>query len=175
MSELFSAFAQFIGENEDLDARYVGAKLGMDSAGFEISKGAVDQLQTRLGDYLNSKLFRQWLVEFFTESSHQDLSDYSLREDTMDANTFEAELRSGASLVKPEYVKFAITTFTNGGFCLGFDNHSFAIVEDAFPLVQTLMKEQSVDLATYPNILNQLDTNKLIIELYNHLALEFTS
>ena len=66
MSELFSGFAQYIGEKEDLDTRYVGAGLGLDSSGFEISNGAVDHLKTRLEDYLGSKLFTQWLVEFFT-------------------------------------------------------------------------------------------------------------
>ena len=175
MSELFSGFAKYIGEIEDLDTRYVGAGLGLDSSGFEISNGAVDYLKTRLEDYLGSKLFTQWLVEFFTESSHEDLSYYSTREDVLNAEEFDIELHQGASLIKPEYVKFAITTFENGGFCLGFDNHSFGVNEAAFPVLQTLMKEQPVDLATYPNVLDQIETRKLVIELYNHGALEFTS
>jgi hypothetical protein len=63
----------------------------------------------------------------------------------------------------------------NGGLCLGFDNHSFAVNEAAFPVLQTLMKEQPVDLETYPYVLDQIETRKLVIELYNHGALEFTS
>ena len=175
MSELFSGFAQYIGEHEDLDSRYVGAGLGLDSAGFEISNGAVDHLQTRLGDYLNSKLFTQWLVEFFTESSHEDLSDYSPREDVLDAEAFNIELRQGARLVKPEYVKFVVTTFENGGFCLGFNSHSFAIDEAVFPVVQRLMKEQVICLSTSPDILGHIATRELVFALYNHQALEFTS
>jgi 50S ribosomal protein L16 3-hydroxylase len=175
MSQLFSAFAQYIGEHESLDTRYTGSGLGIESAGFEIGHGAVDHLQSRLGDYLNRKLFTQWLVEFFTESSHQDLNGYSLREDEMGENTFDTELRLGSSLKKPEYAKFVITTFENGGFCLGFDSHSFVMDENAFPVIQTLMKEQPINLSTYPNMLDQLNTRKLLIKLYNHYALEFTS
>ena len=175
MSELFSAFAQYISEKEGLDTRYVGTGLSIDSAGFEIGKDAVGHLQSRLGNYLNSKLFSKWLVEFFTESSHQDLNGYILREDEMDADTFDTALRSGSSLNKPEYVKFVITTFESGGFCLGFDSHSFAMDETVFPLIKTLMKEQPVNLSTYPNMLYQLDIHKLVLELYNHHALEFSS
>ena len=174
MSELFSAFAQYIGENKDLDNRYMGTGLGIDSAGFEISRGAVDHLQSQFGGYLNSKVFTQWLVEFFTESSHQDLNDYILRDNVMDADTFGTELRLGKSLNKPEYVKFVITTFKNGRFCLGFDSHSFAVDETVFPVIQTLMKEQPINLLTYPKVLGEPDTRKLLIELYNHHALEFT-
>ena len=129
----------------------------------------------RRGDYLNSKLFNRWLVEFFTESSHQDLNGYSPREDEMGEEAFDTELRLGSSLKKPEYVKFAITTFKNGGFCLGFDSHSFAVNETVFPVIQTLMKEQLINLLTYPNMLDQPDIHKLLMELYNHHALEFTS
>jgi 50S ribosomal protein L16 3-hydroxylase len=175
MSELYSAFAQYISEKEDLDTRFVGIGLGIDSAGFEIGHGAVDHLQSRLGDYLNGDLFAQWLVEFFTESSHQDLNGYNLREDYMGAETFDTELRLGSCLKKPEYVKFVITTFENGRFCLGFDSHSFVMDESTFPVIRSLMKEETINLSTYPMILGQSDTRKLLMELYNHHGLEFTS
>jgi 50S ribosomal protein L16 3-hydroxylase len=175
MSQLFSAFAEYIGGNESLDTRYVGTGLDINSAGFEISHGAIDHLHLRLEDYLKSKLFTQWLVEFFTESSHPELNDYSLREDKIDGKSFDTALRSGSSLNKPDYVKFVITTFENGGFCLGFDTHSFALDETAFPLIQKLMKEQPINLSAFPHMLCQLDIRELVMELYNHQALEFTS
>ncbi len=175
MSEMFSAFAQYIGEKENLDTRYLGEGLSIESAGFEISHVAVNHLQSQLGDYLNSKLFTQWLVEFFTESSHHDLHIYNLREDQMDVASFDKELRLGSSLKKPEYVKFVITKFESGGFCLGFDSHSFTVSESVFPMIKTLMKEQPINLLTYPNMLDQLDTRKLVMELFNHNALEFIS
>ena len=115
------------------------------------------------------------LVEFFTESSHEDLNGYNLRENPMSVEKFDTELRLGSSLKKPEYAKFAITKLKNGGFCLGFDTHSFAVDKTAFPVIQALMKEQPINLSTYPNMLKQLDIHKLVMELYNHHALEFTS
>lgn len=173
LSQLFSAYGQYLSELDDADPRYVGDGLSSDSAGGTIADSAVDTLRADLAAQLGSKDFAQWLVEFFTESSHEDFGAYTEREDALPADAFAAQLREGATLVKPQYVKFAITHSADGAFYLGFDNHSFTLNEGLLPLVQGLMQGGAVDAASQPQLLAKPAVVEFLRELYNHQALEF--
>ncbi|MCZ4281338.1 cupin domain-containing protein [Kiloniella laminariae] len=173
LSELFSGYAQYLAEFEDLDQRYVGAGLDEGSAGFMLDRSAVDSLRQSFAAPLASEDFTQWLVEFFTASSHEDFGDYSEREEMLYDDEFEGELKDGASLIKPEYVKFAITAAAEGGFALGFDSQSFSLDEKLFPLVQMFMKEELVNSKSYPDLFEHPAYLEFLLELYNHQALEF--
>jgi len=174
LSELFIGYGQYLSGSEDLDQRYVGDGLDADSAGFSIDNAAVDNLRNRFSEQLGTMDFNQWLVEFFTESSHDDFGNYSLREEALSDDQFEAELECGKGLVKPEYVKFALTASCSGKFCLGFDQQSYVIAEHLRPVVQKLMKEEAVDLKTLLQMFDQTGGLGLLLELYNHQALEFS-
>jgi len=167
-SELLSSYGQYLAECEDSDQRYVGEGLDIQSAGFDISPATVGTLQDTLVKQLKGKNFTTWLVEFFTESSHEDFGAYTEREDTLSAAAFKVALEDGASLIKPAYVKFAITGSADGGFVLGFDSQSFTCGSDLMPLVRALMGEQAVDARAFSEHL------EFLRELYNHQALEFT-
>jgi len=173
VSELFSGYSQYLSEFDDLDQRYVGAGLGINSSGFNLSTDAVSNIRRAFETHLNSDHFIQWLVEFFTESSHEDFGVYSEREEMFFDDEFEGELREGASLIKPGYVKFAITATSAGGFCLGFDSQSFSLDERLFPLIQKFMKEEVVNSKTYPELFTEPAYLEFLLELYNHQALEF--
>jgi len=175
LSELFIGYGQYLSGSEDLDQRYVGDELDADSAGFSIDNAAVDNLRDRFSRQLNTMDFNQWLVEFFTESSHDDFGTYSLREDALDDDQFRSELEKGTGLVKPEYVKFALTASSTGKFCLGFDRQSFVIAERLRPMIQKLMDEEIVDLKTLHQMFDHADCFGLLLELYNHQALEFSA
>ncbi|MFD2204734.1 cupin domain-containing protein [Kiloniella antarctica] len=172
-SDLFSAYSQYLSEFEDLDQRYVGAGLDIDSSGFTMSESAVGDIRNIFDIQLRSDNFTQWLVEFFTESSHEDFGNYSEREEMLYDDEFEGELQEGASLIKPEYVKFAITTSSTGGFCLGFDSQSFTLDERLFPLIKMFMKEEVVNSKSYPDLFAEPAYLEFLLELYNHQALEF--
>jgi len=175
LSELFIGYGQYLSESEDIDQRYVGDGLDVDSAGFSISNAAVDNLRERFSGHLNTLDFNQWLVEFFTESSHDDFGNYILREDTLTDDQFKAELEKGFGVFKPEYVKFALTTSTSGKFCLGFDRQSFVIAEPLRPVIQKLMNEEIVALKTLHQMFDHPDCLELLLELYNHQALELSA
>ena len=170
MSELFSGYGQYLSECEDLDQRYVGADLTTDSSGFTLSTPAVDNVRAHLSDRINAKDFAQWLVEFFTESTHEDFGSYTEREELFSVEALRLDLENGARLIKPPYVKFALTASLTGGFFLGFDCHSFVLDEKLLPLVQGLMKEEPVNAENSPELLDHIE---FIAELYNHDALEF--
>jgi len=174
LSELYSGYAQYLAEIEGADDRYVGAGLLSDSAGFAISPSAVESLRDTLAQPLNAKDFSQWLVEFFTESSHEDLATYTERDEPLETEALKAQLQAGAGLYKPPYVKFAVTTPHAGTFCLGVDNHSFVLDEGLLPLVQDLMNEQTVTAASHPALVEHDPTLAWVGELHNHEALEFT-
>lgn len=170
ISELLSGYGQYLSEHEERDPRYVGKDLNIESSGFMLSPPAANNLRDHMQAHLNADGFHQWLVEFFTQSTHDDFGLYTEREDVLTLEDFSAALNDGACLIKPRFVKFAITAAPSGGFLLGFDHHSFTLDERLFPLMQSLMKEQSLSTANCPDLLDHLD---FALELYNHEALEF--
>ncbi len=171
MSELFIGYGQYLSELEDRDQRYVGAGLSDDSASFAISSAALGDVRDCFSKHLKAKDFEQWLVEFFTESSHEDFGNYAEREDTLDADAFEAALKDGASLIKPPYVKFAITSPADGRFCLGFDARSFTLDEGLLSVVEMFAAEGTVSGSI---LFEHPATLEFLLELYNHQALEFS-
>jgi 50S ribosomal protein L16 3-hydroxylase len=173
VSELLSGYAQSLAEREDLDQRYVGAGLDSQSAGFLISPAATQAVQERLIGQIQSHSFSQWLAEFFTESSHENFGDYSEREDPLERQEFVQALQQGASLIKPEYVKFAITQGSDQSFYLGFDAHSFVVDESLMPWVSHLMQEDVLDANDVTQLLAEDRALDLLADLYNHQALEF--
>ncbi len=175
LSELFGAYSQYLSDLEDGDQRYVGDGLTNDSAGFTLHADAVDTIRHRLTDSLNTANFTQWLVEFFTESSHEDFGEYTERDDSLSIREFDAKLRQGSSLYKPAYVKFAVTGSPCDGFYLGFDSQSFALDERLYPLVCALMEEHPVSMANHPTMGDHPSTSGFLLALYNHQALEFTA
>jgi len=173
MSELFTSYGQYLSEHEDLDQRYVGDGLKDDSAGFAIAGGAVGTLRDSLAGLLKAKDFTRWLVEFFTEATHQDFGDYGERAETLNLETFREELLQGASLIKPEYVKFAVAPDPSGAFFLGFDNQSVPLDDRLLPLVRTFMRERPVTAASDPELLTYPAALEFLLGLYNHQILEF--
>ena len=167
MSELLSAYAQYVSEREDLDHRFVGAGLTADSAGYTLAPATVGTLQDALAQQLGAEDFSRWLVEFFTESSHEDFGTYTEREDALSAQEFDTALQDGKRLVKPAYVKFVLTVISPGLSCLGFDTKNFTVGDGLKPLVQALMNGDVVNGPEDPQ------HRTFLHELYNHQALEF--
>lgn len=176
-SELFSAYSQHLSEREEHDERYVGNDLNANSAGFVMHGEAVDTIRSHLGDSLNSADFNQWLVEFFTESSHEDFGEYTERDDPLSPDALKKKLEQGASLHKPAYVKFALTSSdtSSSDIYLGFNSQSFTLDKSLLPLVQRLMDEQPVNITTHPVIGENPSILGFMLELYNHQALEFAT
>ncbi len=173
LSELYTGYGQYLSEREEIDQRYVGDGLKADSAGFTISSAAATCLQGHLADQLNKPDFTRWLAEFFTQCSHEDFGTYSEREKVISLTAFEQHLKDGIRLIKPEYIKFAITASPMGGFCLGVERQSFNLDERLLPVVQQLMKEEIVGGEHFTGLFDVPATLEFLLELYNHQALEF--
>ncbi|MBL4692757.1 MAG: hypothetical protein JKY92_05455 [Magnetovibrio sp.] len=169
VSELMSGYGQYLADNEAQDQRYVGAGLGTQSSGFKIDQKAVERLRDCLAQRLESPDFSKWLVAFFTESSHDNFGNLEDRDDAINVETLGQTLADGARLIKPQYVKFAITAASPGQFNVGFDAHSFILQEPLFPLLQAFMKERSVGIER----IQTAQALKLVVNLFNHHALEF--
>ncbi len=172
LSELFSSYGHYLSMHEDLDQRYVGGGILSDSAGFTLASTVVDDIQGRFSSQLNSTDFRRWLVQFFTGSGHEDFGNYSEREDTIDAPVLKKKLEQGSSLIKPHYVKFALTQTAPELLSLGFDGHSFLVEHSLLFIIKALMKEQPVNTIRNPKILSEPNAIKLLLGLYNHQGLE---
>ena len=170
LSELYGAYGQHLADHDALDRRYAGKGLNADSSGFTLSADAVETLRDHLGHALSTPAFSEWLAAFFTGSSNEEFAQYSERGDTLSLSAFTQTLQARAGLIKPAYVKFALTPSPNGTYSLGFDRETFNINDDALTVILSLMKEDTVTTNDTPALLNHLD---LLCTLYNHQALEF--
>jgi 50S ribosomal protein L16 3-hydroxylase len=170
LSELYNAYGQYLADDDALDHRYAGEGLNADSSGFAISSDAVEVLRDHLGDALSTPAFSEWLAEFFTGSSSEDTEHHSDRDETLSIAAFTKDLKTNGGLIKPAYVKFALTPSSKGGYSLGFNRKTFEIKDDALAVILSLMKEDVVETGDTPALLDHLD---LLCALYNHQALEF--
>ena len=173
LSDLYTAYGQYLSEHEDLDQRYVGDGLEPNSGGFNIDGTAAEAIRDRLATSLTGPNFTGWLVAFFTESGHEDFATYTEREDPLSCEAFTERLKNGAGLIKPEYVKFALTSSPNGEYHLGFEGQSFILDDRQLPVVQYLMNEQDVTKKGFPDLLEHPDVLELLCDLYNHQVMEF--
>ena len=170
LSELYHAYGQYLADHDTLDTRYTGQELDADSAGFSLSTGAVAALGDHLSQPLRTPAFAEWLAAFFTGSSNEDMAQFSERDDTLDLADFTEALRIRAGLIKPAYVKFALTPLPEGHYSLGFEREIFQIDDAALSIVLRLMSEDAVTPNDTPALYDHLD---LMCTLYNHQALEF--
>ena len=170
LSELYGAYGQHLADHEALDHRYVGEGLSADSAGFILSGDAVEALHAHLGKQLGTPTFSEWLAAFFTGSTNEDIEQYSERDAPMSLAEFTEAVQVGRGLIKPAFVKFALTPSSGAGYNLGFDGEVFDINDDALAVILSLMTEEAVTHEGTPALLHHLD---LLHRLYNHQALEF--
>jgi 50S ribosomal protein L16 3-hydroxylase len=170
LSELYNAYGHFLADHDALDSRYVGEGLNADSSGFILSTDAVEVLRDHLGHTLSTPAFSEWLAEFFTGSSSEDTEHHSELDDTLSLAAFTEALQENAGLIKPAYVKFALTPSSKGVYSLGFNHKTFEINGDSLAIILSLMKEDAVTTLATPTLHDHLD---LLCMLYNHQALEF--
>lgn len=170
LSELYSAYALHLANHDALDHRYGGKGLNADSAGFTVSVDAVAALRDHLGRSLNTTAFSEWLAAFFTEPANEEVAHFSAREDSLSLAAFTKALKTGAGLIKPSYVKFALIPSSDEGYRLGVNGQTFEINDGALLVVLSLMKEEAVTANTMPALLEHLD---LLCALYDLQALEF--
>ncbi len=173
LSELYGAYAQHLADHDALDHRYVGEGLNAGSSGFTLSSDAVEALRDHLGHALSTPAFSEWLAAFFTGSTNEDTAHDSERGEPLSLAAFTEALRARAGLIKPAYVKFALTpspTPSSGGtYSLGVNGNTFDIDDDALAVILSLMKEDAVTANEAPALFDHLD---LLCALYNHQALE---
>ncbi len=170
LSELYNAYGQYLADYDALDYRYAGEGLNADSSGFILSIDAVDVLREHLGRSLGTPAFSEWLAEFFTGSTSEDTSHYSERDHMLSLLAFTEALQTKAGIIKPAYVKFALSATPEGRYSLGFNCSSFNINDDALAVILSLMKEDAVTTMEMPALLDHLD---LLCMLYNYQAIEF--
>ena len=172
LSELFCGYGQYLSEKEEYDQRYEGKDLTIASAGFKISSNAVNNFHSALSEQLGNKNFTEWLGTYFSGSTHENFGNYSKRKVTPSMMDLRKKLDEGASLIKPEYVKFAITKTNSGSSQLGFDNQNFILHETLTPAVHKFMREELVNMKNTPSLLDDSGNLVILLDLYNHQAIE---
>jgi 50S ribosomal protein L16 3-hydroxylase len=172
LSELYDSYGQHLADHDALDHRYAGERLGLDSSGFILSHNAVETVRDHLSHSLNTPAFSEWLASFFTGSTSEETAEYRECDDILSLATFTEALWAKAGLIKPAYVKFALTPSPQGAYSLGFNGKIFDINDAALVVILNLMKEDAVMINDTPGLLDHLD---LLCALYNDQALEFTN
>lgn len=171
MSELFIEYGHYLEGKETSDKRYSGQGLEAESAHFFISGETQKNVRGALIDSLNSDDFSVWLTEYF--STPTDADDGTRREDDLtEAELIEA-LKSGETLIRPEYIKLCITATPDGGLTLAVYGQSIPTNKEHNKLISWLGENNRFtfeDLQTLGSIDKLIEP---VTYLYNHSALNF--
>lgn len=172
-SELFSAYGAWLARHEAMDERFTGQELTASDQGFAISATAAEGAGRFLQEKIYAKPFRQWLAEFFSESSHQDFGRFLKRDQPVTVENMHARLQTGAGLIKPEYVKMLISHIKDDLYYLGVDGHGFELNTISASVMMVLSSEQELNLSSVPELDKDKRTLRLVCQLYNREILQF--
>ncbi len=162
MSEILSEYAHYLEESEDLNIRYLGQDLSSDSAGFEMSSSAQQELRHNAVSAIQSDDFSRWMSLYFSTPSHEDIDGMYGDKDA---------LRGDEKIYKPEHVKIAITPSENSSPHIAVYGEILPVLPLHVKLIKQLNNGQLIDLNDLGNENNYEDIIALISYLYGRNAL----
>ena len=168
LSDLFMGYGQYLRELDDIDKPYGAAHLGVGDAGSLASPGTIRNIQASLNDSIHTENFAQWLTEFFTVSSNEDLIDPQERDDRLSGSALLKQMQTGARLIKPPYVKFVVIGATNGDFYVGYGGKMIRLAKAQASLLDCMCSEQAFG----PDDIDEAALQALTA-LYNDQVLEW--
>jgi len=173
LSEMLGDYAQYLEENEELNKRFLGARLDPGCAGFTISPQMQDNIRGDVIDAIGRDHFARWMASYFAVPTHDNTGDtdnLDMDERILTQDELKQEFDKGAAFYKPEHVKLAITTAPDGAFYLGVYGDVITVSAAQGKLVQDL--NEGLDISR--SALGGADEGEalgILIALYHKKAL----
>jgi len=175
LSDMLGDYAQYLEENEALNKRYLGEMLGSESAAFTIGAGAQDAIRSNALAVIGSDDFTRWMAAYFSRPTHDDIEAMDMRENELSSEALLAALKGGKTLHRPEYVKLAIASSSNGTFNLAVYGESIVVSAAQVHLIEKLNEGQGIGQKELDISGDKEDAIALIIALYNKDGLSFSA
>ena len=175
LSEMLGDYAQYLDEHEELNKRYLGESLNVDSAGFSIAPKTQEAIRQDALTALQSDDFGIWMAAYFSLQTHEDIEDKETSNGKLSSDDLFSALQSGDVLVRPEHIKLVITESAQGGFHLSVYGEILDIPKTQSLLIEILNLGQDISLKTIEGFRDKDAAMKFITALYNNNVLSLNS
>ncbi|MBX2834542.1 MAG: cupin domain-containing protein [Micavibrio sp.] len=167
LSEMLGDYAHYLEENEELNARYLGDGLNAESAGYTLGNAAQGSIRDDVISSIQSDNFNAWMAGYFSAPSHEEIEDSETSEEgDLSAEGMRAALQTGAKFYKPEHVKIAITTSSEGAFNIAVCGKVLCVCVKFKPLLEKFNAGEEVSLSDFESANDQDEAINLLTALY---------
>lgn len=174
LSELLVEYGQYLELQDDAqNIRYVGQGLTSDSAAFVMDNRASTQIQDHMLGAIGGAHFSQWLAQYFSTPSHNDIENIELREDGLSADELVACLQDGEKLYRAEYVKWAVSNSADGGLHVAVYGYDVAVQAGYKPLITHLNTHDGITPDDIEGLGGMALLQDFIVQLYMMNVLDF--
>lgn len=167
LSEILGDYAQFLEENDELNTRYLGEDIDINSSKFTIGSIPKNTIKDTIISALNTEHFSRWMASYFSNSTHEEIEEQEASHQQLSVDELESALRKGQTLSRQEHIKITITKTAQQSFYISVCGNTFHLLEQYKPLVDALNLNQDISFSII-NDLNETDEAlSLITQLYN--------
>lgn len=162
LSEILGEYAHYLEENEALNKRYLGGALDRHSAAFMVGSTTQEAIRGDAIASLQSDDFTLWMAAYFSTPTHDEIETIERPEEA---------LQEGDILYRPENVKLAITTSSEGRFYLAAYGEALTLSAAQIELIQRLNDGQNIALDDLDGFGDKNEAMTLLTALYYKNAL----
>jgi len=171
LSEMLGEYALYLEENEELNKRFLGEGLNIDSSSFTVGKPTQETIKNDLISSIKSDDFSSWLSAYFSAPTHEEVETVTLQ----DSDELLNALENGAILSRSEEIKLAITQSSNGDFNLAIHGEAITVSKGNASLIQKLNSAQSITFNDLESLDDKEEAVALITALYKQNILFLTA
>ena len=172
LSDMLMEYGHYM-EEEQKNNRYSGQGLDKRSSAFCIDPSAISTVQNNLVEMLQSDNFSIWMAQYFSTPTHDEAENIEPRETPLSSEALLEMLQDGQVLYRPEYIKLAITTSSDGTKNLSIYGQVISMSAGYKDFIYILNNKSTFSIQEINNLDDPLEVIALITHLYNQNALSF--
>jgi 50S ribosomal protein L16 3-hydroxylase len=171
LSNILGDYAQYLEANEDINQRYYGEDLSPNSSGFMLGTDTQNALSQMAVKSITSNNFTQWMAEYFSKPSHDDIDD-TAEENDLSPNDILKAIESGKILHRQEHVKLTITETNDGNFNLGIYGEVILVDKSNTTLINALNNPDGINHQRLNALNEKKSALDILCALYNQDVLK---
>jgi len=161
-SEMLSDYAHYLEERENLNKRFLGGDLDVNSASFIIGHSTQDNIRNDIISSIQSNDFTAWMAAYFSTPNHEEIEN----KEPKDSKKLLQELENGKILTRLEEIKIAITQSQDNSFNLAIYGETITISATQKHLIEKLNTAQEITISDLNNSDDKDEAIEIITALY---------
>jgi len=171
LSDIMGDYAQYLEANDDINTRYLGQDININSASFNICENTQNSIIQNVGNSITSNDFKSWIVEYFSAPTHEEIENTKIQKE-ISSKTLLTSLKKGKILQRHEHVKIVITPVNNGDYNLGIYGEIIQFDSSYAPLIQQLNNANNITIDLINNHEKSDDMLLMLTSLLNQNVLK---